>query len=166
MRKYTVTADVNSDKFGQGQLIAHLNETEFIEYANLSDQDKLSYLKDKGAEFRADIQDLGQDDVTNFTVQTASGRPVAETSTGTPQITRKMRMNINGQDTGWVDVNEENEAEYNALMEQFNTMHQQFNERFRTIFSHGPGAFLGFNDPASSRLSLNDRNAKDDETEA
>ena len=47
MKRYTVTADVNSEKFGQGTLVVELNEDDFIRYANLSDQEKLDFLKEK-----------------------------------------------------------------------------------------------------------------------
>lgn len=141
---YTVTADVNSDKFGKGTLEAQLNETEFIEYANLSDKDKLQFLKDKGAEFRVDVvKELTDEDVTNFNIDHAA----EGTAGSSPQVTRKMRMNINGKDTGWVDVNEENETQYNEMMEYFNNMQEQFNERFQNFFSRTPGSLLDFPSP-------------------
>lgn len=143
MKMYNVTADVSSEKFGKGQLEAQLNETEFIEYANLSDKAKLDFLKEKNAQFKADfVDELSDEEVSNYSI-----KPTEETSqpvTSNPRVTRKMRMNINGKDTGWVDVNEDNEAQYNEMMEQFNTMHEQFNERFKNFFDFQPRTLLGF----------------------
>ena len=75
MKKYHVTADVNSKKYGKGQLIAELNEAEFIEYANLSDEDKLAFLRDKGARFQVDMADLAADEVVNFQIKPAGPEP-------------------------------------------------------------------------------------------
>ena len=144
MNTYKVTANVKSEKFGQGQLVAELSHEDFVTYANLSDQEKLNFLKNKGAIFQIDVDQLNEEEVSDYQVEAddSSLNPSkASTSRG---VTRKMRMNINGQDTGWVDVTEENEAQYNQLVEQFNEMHQQFNERFNRIFSHSPGSLLGF----------------------
>lgn len=143
MKKYHVTADVNSKKYGKGQLIAELNEAEFIEYANLSDEDKLAFLRDKGARFQVDMADLAADEVVNFQIKPAGPEPSSPEKTVEPQVQRKMRMNINGQDTGWVDVTEENQAQYDELMDHFNHMHQEFNQRFGDFFQDfRPGRFL------------------------
>ncbi|MDK7229754.1 hypothetical protein QP444_10815, partial [Winkia sp. UMB1185] len=69
MKMYTVTAEVNSDKYGKGTLVAELNEQDFIKYANLSDQDKLAFLKDKGAQFQVDVNELEDDDVVSYKVE-------------------------------------------------------------------------------------------------
>ena len=134
--RYKVAAQVDSAKFGKGELIAYLDHEDFVKYANLSDQDKLAFLKEHGAQLQVDLADLKESDITDFQVNrydqaltTVSSEPVTKT-----QSIRKMRMNINGQDTGWVDVTEENEAQYNEMMNQFNEMHQSFNERFNKIF--------------------------------
>ena len=52
MRKYKVTAEVDSSKFGKGQLVAHLTHDQFVNYANLSDNEKLKFLKDNDAVFK------------------------------------------------------------------------------------------------------------------
>ena len=134
--RYKVSAQVDSAKFGKGELIAYLDHEDFVKYANLSDQDKLAFLKEHGAQLQVDLADLKESDITDYQVNrhdqeltTVSSEPVTKT-----QSIRKMRMNINGQDTGWVDVTEENEAQYNEMMNQFNEMHQSFNERFNKIF--------------------------------
>ena len=134
--RYKVSAQVDSAKFGKGELIAYLDHEDFVKYANLSDHDKLAFLKEHGAQLQVDLADLKESDITDFQVNrhdqeltTVSSDPVTKT-----QSIRKMRMNINGQDTGWVDVTEENEAQYNEMMNQFNEMHQSFNERFNKIF--------------------------------
>ena len=134
--RYKVSAQVDSAKFGKGELIAYLDHEYFVKYANLSDHDKLAFLKEHGAQLQVDLADLKESDITDYQVNrhdqeltTVSSDPVTKT-----QSIRKMRMNINGQDTGWVDVTEENEAQYNEMMNQFNEMHQSFNERFNKIF--------------------------------
>ena len=140
MKKFLVTANVDSEKFGKGQLSAYLTEDQIVEYANLNDADKLGYLKDNKAEFKVDASELTDKDVKDFSIQ-------KNPTNTTPQFTRKMRMNINGKDTGWLDVNEDNEAQYNQMMEQFNDMQRQFNDRFRNFFSHHPGNLLDFGFP-------------------
>lgn len=141
MKMYTVTADVTSEQYGKGQLEAQLNETEFIEYANLSDRDKLTFLKEKGAQFKADfVDELSESDVSNFKIERLIDSKATEASLHT---SRKMRLNINGRDTGWVEVTDENEAQYNEMMEYFNKMQEQFDQRFHTFFNFGPSRFLG-----------------------
>ncbi|MBG9981362.1 hypothetical protein HZY91_09810 [Facklamia sp. DSM 111018] len=144
MNTYKVTANVKSEKYGQGQLVAELTHEDFVTYANLSDQKKLNFLKNKGASFQIDVDQLSDEEVSDYQVQTEDSRMTSSISNPSRGLTRKMRVNINGQDTGWLDVTEENEAQYNQLVEQFNEMHQQFNERFNRIFSQGPGSLLGF----------------------
>ena len=145
--RYKVSAQVDSAKFGKGELIAYLDHEDFVKYANLSDQDKLAFLKEHGAQLQVDLADLKESDITDFQVNRhdqeltkVSSEPVTKT-----QSIRKMRMNINGQDTGWVDVTEENEAQYNEMMNQFNEMHQSFNERFNKIFGDDFFKPLGLN---------------------
>lgn len=43
LKTYVVTAQVNNDKFGKGELEAFLNEEDFIEYAYLSDKNNLTF---------------------------------------------------------------------------------------------------------------------------
>lgn len=134
MRQYTVTATVESKKFGKGQLVATLTEPEFLEYANLSDRDKLAFLKDKGAEFRVALDDIEDDEVSAYQVTKN-----AESSSTTAQPVRQMRFNINGKDSGWIDVDEKNEAQYNQLMDRFNEMNQRFqtmSQRMNDEFTH------------------------------
>lgn len=148
MKKYHVTADVNNEKYGKGQLVAQLNESDFIAYANLSDSDKFTFLKDKGAQFVLDVKQLQDKDVANYKIQSADGSEVNIPSE--PQTTRKMRININGKDTGWVDVNEETEAQYNEVLQQMNQMQEQFNQRFNHFFeSFRPSGLLGGFEPPS-----------------
>ncbi|KAA9218008.1 MULTISPECIES: hypothetical protein [Aerococcus] len=149
MKMYTVTAEVNSDKYGKGTLVAELNEQDFIKYANLSDQDKLAFLKDKGAQFQVDVNELEDDDVVSYKVEeSASASHPAQAKSSKPQVSRKMRMNINGQDTGWVDVTDENQAQYDQLMDHFNQMHQRLNDEFSRFFTDfRPGHFLDFDTP-------------------
>ena len=145
--RYKVSAQVDSAKFGKGELIAYLDHEDFVKQANLSDQDKLAFLKEHGAQLQVDLADLKESDITDYQVNrhdqeltTVSSEPVTKT-----QSIRKMRMNINGQDTGWVDVTEENEAQYNEMMNHFNEMHQSFNERFNKIFGDDFFKPLGLN---------------------
>lgn len=136
LNRCKVSAKVDSAKCGKGELVAYLNHEDFVNYANFSDQDKLAFLKEHGAQLQVDLEELQESDVTNYQVNghdqevaTVNVKPSTET-----QSVRKMRLNINGQDTGWVDVTEENEAQYNEMMNQFIEMHQNFNERFNKIF--------------------------------
>lgn len=162
MKRYTVTADVNSEKFGQGTLVAELNEDDFIRYANLSDQEKLDFLKDKGARFQVDVKDLEDKDVANYSVKASEGSPSRQASTSQPQVSRKMRVNVNGQDTGWVDVTEENQAQYDALMDRFNQMHQRFNQEFNNFFpSFRRGNFLDLGRPFFEGLSAPESQEQD-----
>lgn len=169
MKKYRVTADVNSEKHGKGQLVAQLNETDFIAYANLSDADKLTFLKDKGAQFMVDVDQLEEQDVANYSIQAADGSEVSMSSE--PQVTRKMRININGNDTGWVDVNEETEAQYNEALQQFNEMQQQLQQRFDHVFEpfRASGLLGGFGRPSllERRLGIdtNSNETQEDTTE-
>lgn len=169
MEKYRVTADVNSEKYGKGQLVAQLNETDFIAYANLSDVDKLTFLKDKGAQFTVDIEQLEEKDVANYTIQAADGTEVSVPSE--PQVTRKMRININGNDTGWVDVNEETEAQYNEALQQFNEMQHQLQQRFDHFFEpfKASGLLSGFEPPSllgrRSGIDTNSKETKEDSAE-
>lgn len=143
LNKYTVSAQVDSEKFGKGQLVADLSQEDLVKYANLSDKDKLAFLKDHGAQLKVDLAEIEDKDVSNYQVE---GQPLSQSNGQMPasQSTRKMRMNINGHDTGWIDVTEENEDQYNQMIEQFNDMHKQFNERFNHIFGKGFSNFLDF----------------------
>ncbi|MDO4679702.1 MAG: hypothetical protein Q4A55_00275 [Aerococcus sp.] len=149
MRKYTVTADVESQKFGKGKLVAELTEPEFIEYANLSDRDKLAFLKDKGAEFHASLEELSDDEVSGYKVeQKKTTKPNVAPHVASDKPMRQMRFNINGRDSGWIDVNEQNEDQYNQLMNHFNDMNQRFRtmtQRMNEEFQH---FFLGFGQEA------------------
>ena len=142
MKKFQVTADVNSEKYGKGQLLANLDETAFIEYSSLSDDQKLAFLKKNGAQFVRDVADLSEADVQNYAIkdQTASSEnvPNATTSTEltTPQVSRKMRLNINGNDTGWLDVTDENEAQYEDMLKRFNEAQTEMRKSFTEIFGN------------------------------
>ena len=144
--KILVTANVDSEKFGKGQMSVHLSEDEHVEYNNLNESDKLDYLRGKDAEFKVNVSELSDEDVKNFSIQETQTDTSLDTTP--PKISRKIRMNINGNDTGWVEVNDENEAQYNQMIEQFNDMHRQFNDRFKNFFSHGPGDLLDFGFPS------------------
>lgn len=155
MNKYTVRAEVKSDKFGQGVLVAELNHENFMKYANLSDAEKLAFLKEHQAKFVFSAQDLTEEDLNHYQVsESQATKAMVEQAKGQEAVTvdtkpvvktsRKMRMNINGQDTGWVDVNEENEAQYNQMIEDFNKMHQEMSERFNRIFGQRFGHLLNF----------------------
>ncbi|AEA01574.1 MULTISPECIES: hypothetical protein [Aerococcus] len=169
MKMYTVTAEVNSDKYGKGILVAELNEQDFIKYANLSDQDKLAFLKDKGAQFQVDVNELEDDDVVSYKVEESAGaNHPTQAKSSKPQVSRKMRMNINGQDTGWVDVTDENQAQYDQLMDHFNQMHQRFNDEFSRFFTDfRPGHFLDFDRPflEDKKESDNDDSDKKNDNE-
>lgn len=132
VQRYRVTADVNNDKIGQAKLVADLSQEDLLTYANLTDQEKLGFLKEHGARLEMDVNQVDDKDISNYMVNGA------EVNLVQPKVkeSRKMRMNINGKDTGWVDVTEENEAEYNKLMEQFNAMQEDFNKRFNDLFNH------------------------------
>ncbi|UUX35073.1 hypothetical protein [Fundicoccus culcitae] len=157
MNTYTVKAEVNSEKFGKGQLVAHLNEEEIVEYANLTDKDRLEYLKKHGASFQVDVNALEDKDIAEYKVASATNADI-QNGSSTPRVTRKMRMNINGQDTGWVDVTEENEEQYNSMLNQFNDMHQRFNDRFNSLFDLPPRRMLGF----GTRQRLNNTDKETD----
>lgn len=168
MRKYTVTANVESKKFGKGQLVAELTEPEFIEYANLSDHDKLEFLKRKGAEFHVALDELSEDEVSGYKVE--KGEQTLTPEDGKPM--RQMRFNINGHDSGWIDVDEKNEAQYNQLMDHFNDMNQRFqtmSQRMNDEFEHFfPGFskhhFLDhFDHSPFGLLSHKDTTAEDDD---
>lgn len=161
INKYQVTADVDSQKFGKGQLIAYLDEQEFADYEKLSDTEKLAFLKEKGADFRADISQIEEADVANFQVKsdqpgTEKGAEAAPSSE--PKTIRKMRINIDGNDTGWIDVDEETEEQYNQLLERFNKMQLEFDERFNKIFESAPLGLFDFAGPL-----LGDFNAEENE---
>ena len=66
--RYKVSAQVDSAKFGKGELIAYLDHEDFVKYANLSDQDKLAFLKEHGAQLQVDLADLKESDITDFQV--------------------------------------------------------------------------------------------------
>ncbi|AMB93950.1 hypothetical protein ACWOE5_07700 [Aerococcus sanguinicola] len=154
MKRYTVTADVNSEKFGKGTLLAELNEDDFIRYANLSDQEKLDFLKEKDARFQVDVNDLEDKDVANYSVKASENTPSRPSASEQPRVSRKMRVNVNGQDTGWVDVTEENQAQYDAMMDRFNQMHQRFNQEFNNFFPNfRRGNFLDLGRPFFESLS-------------
>lgn len=141
LNRYKVSAQVDSAKFGKGELVAYLDHEDFVKYANLSDQEKLAFLKEKGAQLHVGLDEISDADVTNYKVNGQdqsmvthqNHQPLTNTQTDSHSI-RKMRMNINGNDTGWVDITEENEAQYNEMMDQFNEMHRNFNKRFNRIF--------------------------------
>lgn len=165
MKKYTVTADVQSEKYGKGKLIGSLTEAELLEYAKLTDSEKLDYLVQKNAKFVVDTpEDLN---VESFNIEARTDGKTTELNyegeipQTEPKVTRKMRININGQDSGWVDVTEENEEEYNKILEQVNDMHEEYNKRFNEIFNFRGNGFLGLNHPFF-RLG-NQSNKKDDE---
>lgn len=134
MDKYTVSAQIDSQKFGKGKLVADLSHDDFVKYANLSDKDKLSFLKEHDAQLHVDLADLQDSDVSDYRVNKNEDQMVSSNPSSRSQTHRKMRMNINGQDTGWIDVTDENEEQYNQMMNQFNKMHQQFNQRFNKVF--------------------------------
>lgn len=166
INKYQVTADVDSPKFGKGQLVAYLGEAEFAEYEKLSDAEKLAFLKEKGAEFRADISQVEEADVANFQVQSDQPTPEAKAETATPadagsdaepKIIRKMRINIDGNDTGWIDVNDETEEQYNQLMDRFNDMQREFDDRFNKMFESAPRGFFDFAKPLLGNWQAEDR---------
>ncbi|MDK6856496.1 hypothetical protein QP351_08330 [Aerococcus sp. UMB7533] len=166
MKRYTVTADVNSEKFGQGTLVAELNEDDFIRYANLSDQEKLDFLKEKGARFQVDVKDLEDKDVANYSVKASENTPSRQSASEQPRVSRKMRVNVNGQDTGWVDVSEENQAQYDAMMDRFNQMHQRFNQEFNNFFpSFRRGNFLDLGRPFFEGLSAPEGQGQDQTSE-
>ncbi len=165
MRKYKVTAEVDSSKFGKGQLVAHLTHDQFVNYANLSDNEKLKFLKDNDAEFIVEANELEDSDIKNFKVISPQD---SDSDSDETQVTRKMRMNINGRDTGWVDVTEDNEEQYNQMLDQFNEMrnrfdemNRRFDERFSRFFNFTPSSLLGF---PSDLLRL-DSQSKDENKE-
>lgn len=67
-------------------------------------------MKEKGAQFKLDIKDLAEEDVANYQVKLHHSDQPSAASHSPITSSRKMRMNINGRDTGWVDVTDENEA--------------------------------------------------------
>lgn len=150
VQTYRVTADVNNDKFGQAKLVADLSQEDLLTYANLSDQDKLGFLKEHGARLEMDVDQVDGKDISNYMVNGSEANHIQPTV----KETRKMRMNINGKDTGWVDVTEENEAEYNKLMEQFNAMHEDFNKRFNDLFNR---RWPNFFNPWKDKKSLDNK---------
>lgn len=150
LNRYKVSAQVDSAKFGKGELIAYLDHEAFVKYANLSDPEKLPFLKEHGAQLQVDLDEVTESDVTQYKVNGEEELPISNRPISDVQSTRKMRMNINGQDTGWVDITEENEAQYNEMMNQFNQMHQRFNERFNRIFGESFFRPLGLMDEQKS----------------
>ena len=145
MNKYTVTAQVDSPKFGKGKLVADLSHEELINYANLTDQEKFSYLKEHGARLEVDLNELTGDDVSAYQVDGKTMTP-SNLTQSRPRSQRKMRLNINGQDTGWVDVTDENEDQYKQILDQFNRMQDEFNHRFKTLFGNTFLPWLGSQD--------------------
>ena len=81
-----------------------------------------------------DLASLQESEVNEFHVDNNQEQSLLSNNRERPTTMRKMRMNINGQDTGWLDVTEENETQYNKMMNQFNKMQQQFHQRFSKIF--------------------------------
>ena len=134
VNSYSVSAQVDSQKFGKGKLVAELSHDDFVKYANLSDKEKLVFLKEHGAQLQVDLASLQESEVNEFHVDNNQEQSLSSNNRERPTTMRKMRMNINGKDTGWIDVTEENETQYNKMMNQFNKMQQQFNQRFSKIF--------------------------------
>ena len=137
MTKYRVTADVDSATYGKGRLEAYLDEAEFIQYANLSDDEKLDFLKNKSAKVQLASDCVNENEVSHYQVNALSPREKVEGEQKPSEVKtiRKMRMNINGQDTGWVDVTDENEAQYNAIMDRMKDMHQKNDTRIQSLLS-------------------------------
>ena len=105
MTKYRVTADVDSATYGKGRLEAYLDEAEFIQYANLSDDEKLDFLKNKSAKVQLASDCVNENEVSHYQVNALSPREKVEGEQKPSEVKtiRKMRMNINGQDTdGWM----------------------------------------------------------------
>ncbi|PKY91824.1 hypothetical protein CYJ27_03905 [Aerococcus christensenii] len=136
MTKYRVTADVDSATYGKGRLEAYLDEAEFIQYANLSDDEKLDFLKNKSAKVQLASDCVNENEVSHYQVNALSPREKVDGEQKPSEVKtiRKMRMNINGQDTGWVDVTDENEAQYNAIMDRMKDMHQKMTQEFNHFF--------------------------------
>lgn len=152
MNSYSVSSQVDSQKFGRGKLVAELSHDDFMKYANLSDKEKLAFLKEHGAQLQVDLASLQESEVNEFHVDNNQEQSLLSNNRERPTTMRKMRMNINGQDTGWLDVTEENETQYNKMMNQFNKMQQQFNQRFGKIFG----------DSFSPRVEMTPTNLLDD----
>lgn len=144
-RVYRISARVNSHKYGEGRLVARLNEADYRTYETLDDEEKLNFLKEHHAQFIKEIDDVDLSEVSDFSVRSGhhhhhdhmmkeAEEKETSTSDQKPKVIRKMRMNINGRDTGWLDVNEENEARYNEMLDQMNRWQRQFDRTFEHAF--------------------------------
>lgn len=136
---YTVQLEVNSPKYGRGHLVAKLNEDQMTQYLSMNDDQRFVYLQRIGAKFVTDDYTYNKD--ASNEVQQASTKETTTSTPNKPQVSRKMRVNINGHDTGWVDVTEENEDQYNEMMNKFQDLQNEFvqrrkelAERFTNIF--------------------------------
>lgn len=132
MQDYTVRATVYSQRYGQGELVAQLNEEEMIHYAQLTPSQRIDFLKQVDSQFVVEASQLDPGDL-----QAVSGEaPEASPSTkgevmpaedsGQIHSSRRVRMQVNGQDTGWIQVTEDNAAEVQAMVEDFKAKQAAF----------------------------------------
>lgn len=85
-----------------------------------------------------------------------------------PKVKRQVRLNINGQDTGWVEVTDENESEYQELFNDMKERQLQIETEFNNIVKRmfNPFELWGTHPFGLSHSTVNNKHLDDGTTKS